>query len=106
MLSYVPSWLTLILKDIARNHLPPNLEFDSRRLTEEEMKNVALPGKFDKKDGIMKELEWRQQWKTYNDQFSAIQTDHKIKLLLKWFKEDFFQWVNSPSCSLCKVQNM
>jgi hypothetical protein len=93
----------LILEDIATDHLPPNLELESRRLAEEDMRSVAVPGKFDKKDGIMKELEWRQQWKAYNDQFSAIQIDHKVRLLLKWFKEEFFQWVNNPSCSICKV---
>jgi hypothetical protein len=92
-------------EDIARDHLPPNLEFESRQLAEEDMKNVAVPRKFEKTEGIIKELEWRQQWKAYNDQFSAFQTDHKIKLLLKWFKEDFFKWVNSPPCSLCKVLN-
>lgn len=27
--------------------------------------------------------------------------DHLIKALLKWFKEEFFQWVNAPSCSSC-----
>ncbi|CCG81868.1 Peptide-N(4)-(N-acetyl-beta-glucosaminyl)asparagine amidase [Taphrina deformans PYCC 5710] len=27
--------------------------------------------------------------------------DHLIKALLKWFKEEFFQWINAPSCSSC-----
>jgi hypothetical protein len=67
------------------------------------MKDVVIPSKPDKKDGILKELEWRRQWKLYNDQYSSIQADHKVRLLLKWFKEDFFQWVNSPNCSICKV---
>jgi hypothetical protein len=64
---------------------------------------IIIPNKPDKKDGIIKELEWIQQWKSYNDLYSSIQTDHKIRLLLKWFKEDFFQWVNQPNCSICKV---
>jgi hypothetical protein len=66
------------------------------------MKDFVIPSKPDKKDGILKELEWRRQWKLYNDQYSSIQADHKVRLLLKWFKE-FFQWVNSPNCSICKV---
>jgi peptide-N4-(N-acetyl-beta-glucosaminyl)asparagine amidase len=67
------------------------------------LKEFSVPVKPDKKDGIMKELEWRRQWKLYNDKYSSIQADHKIRLLLKWFKEDFFTWVNSPNCSICKV---
>jgi hypothetical protein len=66
------------------------------------MKNVDIPTKPEKGD-IIKELEWRQLWKDYNDRFEGIQADHKIRLLLKWFKEDFFEWVNSPKCSICKV---
>lgn len=30
--------------------------------------------------------------------------DHVIKSLLKWFKEQFFEWVNSPVCSLCGAE--
>ena len=67
------------------------------------MKDVGMPVRPDKKEGVIREAEWRQQWKAYNDQYSATQADHKIRLLLKWFKEDFFQWVNGPACSLCKV---
>jgi len=67
------------------------------------MKDVAVPIHPDKKDGIIEEAEWRDQWKAYNDQYSAIQQDHKIRLLLKWFKEDFFQWVNGPECRACIV---
>ena len=67
------------------------------------MKSVAIPIKPDKKEGIIKEAEWRTEWKSYNDQYSAIQQDHKIRILLKWFKEDFFQWLTSPQCSVCKV---
>jgi peptide-N4-(N-acetyl-beta-glucosaminyl)asparagine amidase len=67
------------------------------------MKDIVIPLKPNKSDGVIKEAEWRQQWKLYNDQFSAIQADHKVRLLLKWFKEDFFQWINSPECSICKV---
>jgi hypothetical protein len=96
--------VTMILtKNIAREHLPPHLDCESRQLTDEDMKDVVTPVKPDKKEGAIKELEWRQQWKTYNDQYNAIQTDHKIRLLLKWFKEDFFQWLNYPECVLCKV---
>lgn len=28
-------------------------------------------------------------------------TDHLVKQLLKWFKEDFFTWVNKPKCPQC-----
>jgi bisphosphoglycerate-dependent phosphoglycerate mutase len=70
------------------------------------MKDFVVPTKPDKKDGIMKELEWRRQWKLYNDHYASIQADHKVRLLLKWFKEDFFQWVNSPNCSICKVSTV
>jgi hypothetical protein len=81
------------------------LDFESRRLTEEEVKDVIVPVKPDKKEGIMKEAEWRDQWKAYNGQYYAIQQDHKVRLLLKWFKEDFFQWVNGPECRDCKVRH-
>jgi hypothetical protein len=96
--------ITMILtKNIARDCLPPHLDYESRRLTDEDMKDVVSPVKPDKKEGIIKEAEWRQQWKAYNDQYDAIQADHKIRLLLKWFKEDFFQWMDNPKCVLCKV---
>ena len=67
------------------------------------MANVAVPVKPEDKDDIMKEVEWRQNWKVYNDKYTGIQADHKIRLLLKWFKEDFFHWLNTPECILCKV---
>jgi len=67
------------------------------------MKDVAVPIQPNKIEGIIKEAEWRDQWKAYNDQYSAIQQDHKIHLLLRWFKEDFFQWVNGPECRVCEV---
>ncbi|GME75547.1 unnamed protein product [Ambrosiozyma monospora] len=28
-------------------------------------------------------------------------TDHLVQQLLKWFKEEFFTWVNTPSCDSC-----
>jgi hypothetical protein len=67
------------------------------------MTDVPIPDKPQKKDGIWKEAEWREQWRLYNDLYAATQTDHKIRLLLKWFKEDFFTWVNSPQCASCEV---
>jgi len=67
------------------------------------MANVALPVKPEEKDDIIKEVEWRQKWKVYNDKYFGVQADHKIRLLLKWFKDDFFHWLNSPECILCKV---
>lgn len=95
----------IMMKNIAREHLPPHLDYESRRLTDEDMKDVVIPVKPEKTEGVIKEVEWRQQWKEYNDQYNAIQADHKIRLLLKWFKEDFFQWLNNPNCVLCKVTN-
>jgi len=67
------------------------------------MKDVPVPTKPDRKEGIMKEVEWRGHWKEYNDRFSGIQTDHKIRLLLHWFKHDFFEWVDPLKCTVCKV---
>ena len=68
------------------------------------MSNVSIPDTPHKKEGIWKEGEWREQWKVYNDLYVATQMDHKIRLLLKWFKEDFFTWVNSPQCASCGVR--
>jgi len=68
------------------------------------MSDIAIPDKRNKKEGIWKEGEWREQWKVYNDMYAATQMDHKVRLLLKWFKEDFFTWVNSPQCRSCRVR--
>jgi len=70
------------------------------------MANVAVPVKPEEKDDILKEAEWRQKWKEYNDKYSGIQADHKIRLLLKWFREDFFHWLNSPECIVCQVYHI
>jgi hypothetical protein len=67
------------------------------------MKDVARPVKPSKNDGEFKEGVWRLEWKEYNARYNAVQMDHKVRLLLKWFKEEFFKWVNSPECPICKV---
>jgi hypothetical protein len=69
------------------------------------MKDVAIPVTPEQGKDVVKEAEWRQQWKEYNDRYAATQADHKIRILLKWFKEEFFTWLNYPECVLCKVQN-
>jgi hypothetical protein len=68
--------------------------------------NIEVPVKPEEKDDILKEAEWRQKWKEYNNKYSGIQVDHKIRLLLKWFREDFFHWLNSPECIACKVYDI
>jgi hypothetical protein len=29
-----------------------------------------------------------------------------LKSLLRWFKKDFFHWVNAPECQSCKVSEL
>lgn len=39
------------------------------------------------------------QYKDASDGFSY--EDHLVKELLRWFKEDFFTWINKPPCGKC-----
>ncbi|KAK9471516.1 uncharacterized protein V1510DRAFT_426775 [Dipodascopsis tothii] len=35
-----------------------------------------------------------------NDESWGLQ-DHVVRSMMKWFKEEFFEWVNAPKCSVC-----
>lgn len=78
----------------------PHLQNKARRVVPSEKLQI---GAMERMREFQKEIKMRK-----SDECSSCLTEHQVTLedfllleLLDWFKNEFFTWVDSPTCSIC-----